>query len=151
MNITYFYLALVVGLCLSLLCEELFGISAGGMVVPGYLALSFDNVAEVLLIYAASFLIFFIINYILPKFVILFGKRKFVATLIVGVIIKLIIELMFPVVLPFSAIEFRGIGVITPSLLANSYAKQGIRYTLPVSIIVALLTCGIVNLLFVVF
>lgn len=146
MDVTYFYLALVIGLVISLLIEEFFGISAGGMIVPGYLAMICDDIPQMLLIFAISFVIFLIINYILPHFVILFGKRKFVATLIVGIIIKLILELVFPV-LPFATITFRGIGVITPSLIANSYAKQGIRYTVPAVLVASYATFGIMMLL----
>ncbi|MGN0422548.1 MAG: poly-gamma-glutamate biosynthesis protein PgsC [Lachnospiraceae bacterium] len=151
MDATYFYLALVIGLFISLLAEEFFGVSVGGMIVPGYLAIVCDDIAQIALIFAVSFLIYFIINYILPKFVILFGKRKFVATLIVGVIIKLTLELFFPLVLPFEIMEFRGIGVITPALIANTYSKQGIRYTVPGVLIAAYLTFGVVSLLLAVF
>ena len=152
MDVTYFYLALVVGLLLSLLLEELFGISAGGMIVPGYLAMVCDDIPQMLLIFAVSFAIFLIVNYVLPHFVILFGRRKFVATLIVGIALKLIIELLFPRILPFaSVVEFRGIGVITPALIATSYYKQGIRYTVPAVLVVSYLTFGIVTLLFKVF
>ena len=148
MDVTYFYLALVIGLALSLLLEELIGISAGGMIVPGYLAMVCDNIPQMLLIFAVSFAIYFIINFILPRFVIIYGKRKFLATLIVGVILKLIIELLFPAILPFSVVEFRGIGVITPALIANTYYKQGIRYTVPAVLVVTYLTFGIVTLLY---
>lgn len=150
MNVTYFYLAMVIGLFLSLLVEEKIGISAGGMIVPGYLAMVCDDLTQMLQIFAVSFVIYFVVNYILPKFIILFGKRKFVATLIVGVIIKLIVEIGFPL-LPFEMIEFTGIGVITPSLLANTYAKQGMRYTIPAAIIVTYLTFAIVSVLVMVF
>lgn len=150
MNATYFYLALVIGLFISLLIEEFFGVSAGGMIIPGYLAIVCDDIAQMALIFAVSFLIYFIINYILPKFVILFGKRKFVATLIIGVIIKLTLELLFPL-LPFELMEFRGIGVITPALIANTYAKQGVRYTVPAVLGATYLTFAVVSLLFMVF
>lgn len=151
MEVTYFYMALVVGLCLSLLCEEIFGISAGGMIVPGYLAIGCDDIPQVLLIFAVAFLDYFIVNFILPKFIILFGKRKFVATLIVGLIIKLILELLFPIAMPFAAAAFRGIGVITPGLIANTCSKQGIRYTIPVTLAVAYLTFGLITLIFWIF
>ncbi|MBQ7161055.1 MAG: poly-gamma-glutamate biosynthesis protein PgsC [Clostridia bacterium] len=152
MDVTYFNLALIAGLLLSLLVEELFGISAGGMIVPGYLAMVCDDIPQMLLIFAVSFAIFFIINYVLPHFVILFGRRKFVATLIVGIFFKLLVELLFPMVLPVaSLVEFRGVGIITPALIANCYYKQGIRYTVPAVLVVSYLTFGIVTVLFKVF
>lgn len=146
MEATYFYLALVIGLFISLLIEEFAGISAGGMIVPGYLAMVCDNIGQILLIFAVSFAVYLIINYVFPRFIILFGKRKFVATLIIGVIIKLILELFFPI-LPFATVEFRGIGVITPSLIANSFGKQGIRYTVPAVLLASYLTFGILTVI----
>ena len=146
MDATYFYLALVIGLVISLLIEEYFGISAGGMIVPGYLAMICDDIPQLLLIFAVSFVIYLIVNFILPHFVILFGKRKFCATLIVGIVIKLILEMFFPM-LPFATIAFRGIGVITPALIANSYAKQGIRFTVPAVLVASYATFGILTLI----
>lgn len=147
MEATYFYMSLVIGMAISLLIAEIFGINPGGMIVPGYLALVCDDIPQMLIIFGVSVLVYLIVNHVLPKFIILFGRRKFVATLIVGVIIKLILELLFPV-LPFAVLEFRGIGVITPSLIANSYSKQGFRYTIPAVLIATYLTFGIVTFLF---
>ena len=146
MEASYFYLALVIGLFISLLMEEILGISAGGMIVPGYLAMVCDDIPQLLLIFFISFAVYLIVNHVLPHFVILFGKRKFVATLIVGILLKLILELFFPI-LPFATVEFRGIGAITPSLIASSYAKQGIRYTVPAVLAAAYVTFGILSLL----
>ena len=146
MEASYFYLALVIGLFISLLMEEILGISAGGMIVPGYLAMVCDDIPQLLLIFFISFAVYLIVNHVLPHFVILFGKRKFVATLIVGILLKLILELFFPI-LPFATVEFRGIGAITPSLIASSYAKQGIRYSVPAVLAAAYITFGILSLL----
>ena len=146
MEASYFYLALVIGLFISLLMEEILGISAGGMIVPGYLAMVCDDIPQLLLIFFISFAVYLIVNHVLPHFVILFGKRKFVATLIVGILLKLILELFFPI-LPFATVEIRGIGAITPILIANSYAKQGIRYSVPAVLAAAYITFGILSLL----
>lgn len=146
MEATYFYLALVIGLVVSLLIEQIFGVSTGGMIVPGYLAIVCDDISQVILIFAVSFIVYLIVDYILPHFMILFGRKKFVASLIVGLLIKLTLEMVFPI-LPFSIMEFRGVGVITPSLIANSYSKQGIRYTIPAVLIAAYITFGILTFL----
>ncbi len=151
MEVTYFYVALVIGLFISLLCEEVFGITCGGLIVPGYVAMVCDDVINVLVIFAVSVLIYFIINHVLPHFVILFGKRRFVATIIVGVIIKLILELLFPALMPFSTVVLRGVGVITPALIANHCAKQGFRYTIPAALVASYFTFGVVTLLFWIF
>lgn len=146
MTLTHFYLAIIIGTVLSLIVDELFGIQCGGYIVPGYLAMVCDDFAYVLMVFALSLIVYLIINYVLPKFVILFGKRKFAVSLILSIVLKLIFECFYPM-LPFAVVGFRGIGAITPSLLANTYSKQSITYTIPATLIVSYITFWLVNLL----
>ena len=146
MTLTHFYLAIVIGTVLSLIVDEVFGIQCGGYIVPGYLAMVCDDIACVLIVFALSLITYLIINYVLPKFMILFGKRKFAVSLIVSIILKLAAEMLFPMI-PFASVTFRGVGAITPSLLANSYSRQGIIYTILATLIVTYITFGLVNLL----
>ena len=146
MTLTHFYLAIVIGTVLSLIVDEVFGIQCGGYIVPGYLAMVCDDIACVLIVFALSLITYLIINYVLPKFMILFGKRKFAVSLIVSIILKLATEMLFPMI-PFASVTFRGVGAITPSLLAKSYSRQGIIYTIPATLIVTYITFGLVNLL----
>ena len=146
MTLTHFYLAIVIGTVLSLIVDEVFGIQCGGYIVPGYLAMVCDDIACVLIVFALSLITYLIINYVLPKFMILFGKRKLAVSLIVSIILKLATEMLFPMI-PFASVTFRGVGAITPSLLANSYSRQGIIYTIPATLIVTYITFGLVNLL----
>lgn len=128
MFITDFYMALIIGVSSTLLFTEKTGITPGGLIAASYLALIFDSPITLALVFLVSFLTYWIVNFILPKFVILYGKRKFTATLIVAIVLKLIFECAYPLT-PFPTFEFRGIGVIIPALLANSYSKQGIKLT----------------------
>ena len=80
MTVTNFYLAIIIGTLISLLVDELFGIQCGGLIVPGYLAMVIDDIPCILLVFAISFIVYVIVNYVLPKFMILFGKRKFAVT-----------------------------------------------------------------------
>lgn len=146
MTLTHFYLAVVIGTILSLVVDEFFGIQCGGYIVPGYLAMVCDDIACVLLVFAMSLIVYLIVDYILPKFVILFGKRKFAVSLVLSIILKLTVELFYPM-LPFASVSFRGVGAITPSLLANNYSRQGVLYTIPAALIVTYITFWLVNLL----
>lgn len=96
MTVTNFYLAIIIGTLISLLVDELFGIQCGGLIVPGYLAMVIDDIPCILLVFAISFIVYVIVNYVLPKFMILFGKRKFAVTLLLGIFLKLVVELLFP-------------------------------------------------------
>lgn len=149
MNITHFYLAIIIGAVLSLLTEEFVGISCGGIIVPGYMAMVFDDITTILLALLISLITYFIVNYGLSKIMILFGKRKFAVTLLVALLLNMSFTLAYPAlaILPFATLTFRGVGAITPALLANTYSRQGIIYTVPACVIVTAMTALFVNIL----
>jgi poly-gamma-glutamate biosynthesis protein PgsC/CapC len=140
-----FYIAMIVGLSLSLLVSEVFGVNPGGMIVPGYLALVCDTPATVLLIFLISGITFVITNYGLSKVIVLYGRRRFVAHVIIAILLSLAFELAVPLV-SFVTFEFRGIGVVVPALLANCFYKQGIKLTMVSTVLVTLLTFGVLCL-----
>lgn len=146
---THFYLAVIIGTVLSLLLEEIAGISCGGIVVPGYLAMVCDDIPTILIVFIISLICYLVVNFGLSKVMILYGKRKFAVTILIALILNIILKLIFPVLtaVPFEAITFRGIGAITPALLANTYGRQGIRYTIPACIVVTGVTFGLVTLI----
>lgn len=150
MIITEFYLALLVGLLLSIAIEEFIGINCGGVIVAGYLSLLCDDLVSILVVLVIAMLTYLIVEFVLPKFVLLFGKRKFVACLLVGLVFKVAADFLVPV-MPFATLAFRGVGVITPGLIANTSAKQGLHITLPAVLVATYLTFGIVQLLMLVF
>lgn len=136
MVITDFYIALVSGLFFGLLFSETTGITTGGIIVPSYLALVLDQVEVLLSIFLVAIVTYLIVEYILPKYLVLFGRRRFVATLLVAIILKLLLELAYPI-MPFNIFLFRGIGIIVPALISNAFAKQGIKLTVFSTLFVA--------------
>ena len=147
MFISDFYMALIIGLVLSLLVSEIFGVVPGGTIVPGYLALVCDTPAILLLALCISFIVFGITKFLLPRIVILYGRRRFVAHIILSVIIKLGLEFAFPL-LTFVSFEYRGIGVLVPALIANCYHKQGVKLTIVSVIPITLLTFCLLSLIY---
>jgi len=135
------YLAIVLGMVLSLIFAERFGIVPAGLVVAGYLALVLDQPILVLLIFSIAFVTFFIVTKGIGRFTILYGRRKFAAMLLVAVLLKLGIDYAYPL-LPFEIYELRGIGVIVPGLIANGIQKQGALLTVGSSLLLAALTYG---------
>ena len=73
------YFSLFVGVVLSLIFAEKFGINPAGLVVPGYLALIFDQPIMLLSVLIISCLTYFIVSNGISKWVILYGRRKFAA------------------------------------------------------------------------
>jgi|SRR5690625_53410 len=133
------YIALVLGVILSLLFAEKTGIVPAGMVVPGYLALVFDQPIFVAVIFFISLLTYVIVTFGLSRITLLYGRRKFAAMLATGIVLKLILDYAYPI-LPFEIMEFRGIGVIVPGLIANTIQKQGAIITIGSTLLLSALT-----------
>ena len=131
------YFSLFVGVILSLIFAEKFGINPAGLVVPGYLALIFDQPIMLLSVLIISCLTYFIVNNGISNWVILYGRRKFAAMILTGMVIKFIFDLLYPLT-PFEMVEVSGIGVVIPGIIANTIQKQGVVITLSTTM---LLTC----------
>lgn len=138
------YIALVLGVILSLLFSEKTGIVPAGMVVPGYFALIFDQPIFIAVIFGISLLTYVIVTYGLSRFTLLYGRRKFAAMMTVGIVLKLVLDYTYPV-LPFEILEFRGIGVIVPGLIANTIQKQGAIITIGSTFLLSALTFVILS------
>lgn len=144
MNISDFYIATTLSVILGLIVEEYFGIISGGMIVPGILALHFYSWPSLLAIIVISIITYLLVEKVMSKYIILFGKRKFSAMILVALFLRIILDSVYPL-LPFALVSIRGIGAITPALLANNYSKQGITYTLLSSFAVAIVIFFILN------
>ena len=72
-----------IGLIVSLLFTEAFGLNVGGMIVPGYLALYVDQPSTVVLTFAAALVTWGCIV-LMNRWAILFGRRRVVITMVVG-------------------------------------------------------------------
>lgn len=131
------YFSLFVGIVLSLIFAEKFGINSAGLVVPGYLALIFDQPIMLLSVLVISCLTFFIVTYGISRWVILYGRRKFAAMILTGMVLKFLFDLIYPLT-PFEMVEVSGIGVVIPGIIANTIQKQGVVITLSTTM---LLTC----------
>jgi gamma-polyglutamate biosynthesis protein CapC len=136
---TELYLSLVVGVVVSLVYAERTGVIPAGLVVPGYLALVLDQVLFVSAILLLSFLTFLIVDRGVARYVILYGRRRFVAMLSMGILLKLAFDALYPA-MPFEVYEFRGIGVIVPGLIANAIHRQGVPHTILSTLLLSGLT-----------
>jgi hypothetical protein len=62
MELNLLALSIGIGLVVSLLFSELFGLAAGGLVVPGYIALYLTRPIDIAVTLAAALLTFFLIR-----------------------------------------------------------------------------------------
>lgn len=122
-------LSIGLGLMVSLLFSEMFGLAAGGMVVPGYIALSLDKPLDVVLTLLAGFATFAIVHS-LASIVIIYGKRRTVLMILVGYLIGALIRSIVGETNPLDPeTGYAVIGYIIPGLIAIWFDRQGILET----------------------
>lgn len=143
--VTELYIAIILGLTLSLIFSELTGVSPGGLIVPGYLALSINNLSGILLIFLMSMIVYLIVNFGISKITIIYGRRRFLAALSVGICVKIIIDILFPT-LSLGVNALAGVGVVVPGLLAHTFYKQGIKLTVLSSLGTSVAVFGVIQL-----
>ncbi len=118
-----------IGLVISLFFSELFGLAAGGMVVPGYIALYIHQPMTILITLLASFLTYFIVRTV-SSFVIIYGRRRTVLMILVGFILGWFIRSLELVVYKNTEIDLMVVGYIIPGLIAIWMDRQGILETI---------------------
>ena len=123
-------LSVGIGLVVSLIFSELFGLAAGGMVVPGYIALHLHRPLDVALTVGAGILTFAVVH-ALASIVILYGKRRTVLMILVGylfgAIVRAITEASFAEV---ATVDLHLIGFVIPGLIAIWIERQGFIETM---------------------
>ncbi len=127
--------AVGLGVIVSLVFTELLGASAGGIVVPGYLALYLDRPVQVLTTLLVALATWLLIRFI-SSFTILYGKRRMALSILLGFILGWLVTGMKLNVLSFNV---ESVGYIIPGLIANWLERQGVVKTMSTMIIAAVL------------
>lgn len=121
-------LAIGIGLAVSLVFSEVFGLAAGGMVVPGYIAVALKDPVDVLLTLITGVLTFAIVH-AFASVAIVYGRRRTVLMILVGYILGALVRLLhLPVGEPGS--ELAVIGYIIPGLIGIWIDRQGLVETI---------------------
>jgi poly-gamma-glutamate biosynthesis protein PgsC/CapC len=129
-------LAIGLGMTLSLLVSELVGVSAAGLVAPGYLALYLDQPARIAATFLVALATFAVVRFGLERLVVLYGRRRFGVTVLTGFLLNAGLDrLLFA--RPPEAAGLRAIGYIVPGLIANTALQQGVGSTVGLTLLVA--------------
>ncbi|NLL61637.1 MAG: poly-gamma-glutamate biosynthesis protein PgsC [Candidatus Atribacteria bacterium] len=129
--------AIGIGIIIGFLFYEVVGLSPGGIVVPGYLALFIDQPGRIVLTIGIALLTYYTVLF-LSNHLILYGKRRFLSMVLISFIVKWLVE-GFLFQLPIVNVEIQSIGYIIPGLLANEMRRQGVCPTLLATAIVTIL------------
>lgn len=125
---TDLYIALVIGLILSLIFVERTGFTPAVLIVPGYIALTVEDPIHLLLVILISLVTYILVTYVVARVTLLDRNRKFVAMVAVGVTIMLIIDYFLPI-MSFGIYELMAIGLLVPGLIAYTVSKQGLVFS----------------------
>ena len=140
-------LAITLGLIFSLLSYEVFGLAAGGIVVPGYIALQLSEPDRLAGILVVSLLTYLIIK-VLGNYTFLYGRRQMVMCLLIGCLLANFSRHFLLIDLTSSTIQLQAVGWVIPGLIAHWFGKQGIYRTICVLFITSVLVRLIVIILF---
>ena len=126
------YSTVALSVIISFLTTELTGLLTGGMISAGYLAYWFGEPMRIVSTILMSILIALIIR-VSRHFLILYGRRRFMLSILLSIFGVYLVEKSYFFVSEFS-FDMRIIGYIIPGLIASDMEKQGIlRTTLALS------------------
>ena len=133
------------GIILSLVLSETLGVTAGGIIVPGYIALYLHQPIQVVLTLLVAIIVWAIIQ-MLGKKVFLYGKRRIVLALVLGFFFGFLSRNF--IFFNQDMVSFAVIGNIIPGLIANWMDRQGIIRTTSVVILTAVMVKLMIIILF---
>jgi len=157
-------LAIGIGLLLTLLVTEAFGIAAGGLVVPGYMALKLMQPVNFVITMLVALATYAFMR-ILSSFMVIYGRRMTAFTILTAYILGALLELAIGGGVAFQLspdgaslvqgdtavdnlnqeiadpvfVELGVIGYIIPGLIALWFNRQGVMPTLSALIIASVL------------
>ena len=130
-----------IGMVLSLFLTETLGVTAGGIIVPGYIAMNLENPERLVITFGVSIITFLLIK-LLSQFIMVYGKRRLVLALLIGFLLGYLSRSENMITAGLGTTEFMVIGNIIPGLIANWMDRQGVLRTIST----VLITAGITKL-----
>lgn len=140
-------LAITLGLILSLVSYEIFGLAAGGIVVPGYISLQLSHPDRLAGIIVVSLVTYLIIK-VLGNYTFLYGRRQMVLSLLIGCLLANFSRHFLSLNIGSTTLELQAVGWVIPGLIAHWFGKQGIFKTISVILVSSVLVRLIIILLF---
>lgn len=127
------YQAIGLGLVVSLVFSEVLGLAAGGLIVPGYIALYLDQPLRILGTVVAALVTYLTLR-LLSRVVLLYGRRTLVFCVLAGFIFgyatRFILLAGDWAGMDVDLTIVQSIGYIIPGLIAYWMLRQGIVETL---------------------
>ena len=128
-----------IGLVVSLLYSETFGVAPGGIIVPGYLALEIQDPVIIAITFSVALLTYFIVR-VLATLAIVYGRRRTVLSILIGFLLGTLVRTVAGVGAPVGPFEVDVVGYIIPGLLAIWMDRQGAIVTVSSAITASVAT-----------
>ena len=128
-----------IGLAVSLLYSEIFGVAPGGIIVPGYLALAIQDPVIISLTLAVGLLTFFVVR-VLATIAIIYGRRRTVLAILIGFLLNSLVRTVLGVGTPVGPFQIDVVGYIIPGLLAIWMDRQGLVVTITSALTASIIT-----------
>jgi len=132
-------LVIGIGLVVSLLYAELFGVAPGGIIVPGYLALAIPDPVMIGVTLGVALLTFFVVR-VLATVAIVYGRRRTVLSILIGFALGSLVRTVVGAGTPIGPFEIDVVGYIIPGLLAIWIDRQGVVVTVTSAITASIAT-----------
>ncbi|GAB3189118.1 poly-gamma-glutamate biosynthesis protein PgsC/CapC [Micromonospora palomenae] len=134
--------SLGIGLVFALLCYLTTNLSPGGMITPGWIALTLieDQLQSVIVVGVT--IVTYLIARLMHRVIILYGKRLFAAIVLVSVLLQLTMFVLVQRDLPL-LFAHQTLGFVIPGLIAYQLVRQPPRATILATVIVTAITFGI--------
>ena len=121
--------AIGLGLIVSLFFSEVLGLTASGLVVPGYMALYLNQPLMVMGTLLAGIVTMLIVQ-LIGRFILLYGRRTMVLCVIVGYLVGQAVPPLLGTGLGTQAMDIGVIGYIISGLIGYWMVRQGILETI---------------------
>lgn len=142
-------LAIVLGVIVGTLIYQRTGLTLGGVIIPGFFALSFPHPLHLVSTLLISVLTYLLIHKVLLQRKIFYGRQLMEIEVLVGLCLQIIWTLIMTALGQYSDTFalFIGVGMVLPGIIAHDMARQGVWRTLGSSLLGAAVVYMLVNLI----
>lgn len=131
-------IAIGLGLAISLIFSETLGLAAGGMVVPGYIALMVHEPLRIVGTVVCALLTLGLLK-LLSRYMLIYGRRRIVVAVLIGFAFGALSRDLLLLRYHGTPLDLRTVGFVIPGLIANWMERQGVIQTLCVMTTTAVL------------
>jgi poly-gamma-glutamate biosynthesis protein PgsC/CapC len=124
------------GIVFSLLFSEFLGAAAGGIVVPGYIALHLHEPLRLIGTLVVAFVVYLTIK-IASNFMFIYGRRRLVIAILLGFLFGYLSRQLILYEVFSLDVRMMAVGFIVPGLIANWMDRQGVIRTIAAVVIAA--------------